>query len=144
MANGLRKRTSRVIGGRLAGDRSRRRGGQAFVHDLIAMKTVYRLRRAALYCAKPVETGIKWKAPMDTRGLATDMVGPGERPEIGPITDIRRFIPSTAKSRCFYDAGQCRIVYAFSEGGGRVSKAAPPIKRVSDWAHSHFSIWPQW
>ena len=59
------------------------------LHDLIAMKAICPLGKAALYGAKPPQTAISWSGPMDTGGLAIGMGGPGERAEIGAITEYQ-------------------------------------------------------
>ena len=59
------------------------------LHDLIAMKAICPLGGAALYGAKPLDRVIMWQGPMDTGGLAIGMGGPGERSDIGPITEYQ-------------------------------------------------------
>lgn len=59
------------------------------LHDLIAMKAICPLGKAALYGAKPLQTVIKWQGPMGIGGLQTGMGTAGERPEIGPITEYQ-------------------------------------------------------
>ena len=59
------------------------------LHDLTAMKAICPLGKAALYGAKPPQTVVKWQGPMDTAGLSVGLGAPGERPEIGPITEYQ-------------------------------------------------------
>ncbi len=59
------------------------------LHDLIAMKAICPLGKAALYGAKALDTVIKWQGPMDTGGLGIGMGGAGERSDIGPITEYQ-------------------------------------------------------
>ena len=57
--------------------------------DLIAMKAICPLNRAALYGAKPPRGSIRWQGPMDTAGFQLGMGAAGERPEIGAITEFQ-------------------------------------------------------
>jgi hypothetical protein len=59
------------------------------LRDLIAMRAICPLSKAFLYGAKPVDRLIKWQGPMDTGGLSVGMAAPGERAEIGPITEYQ-------------------------------------------------------
>jgi hypothetical protein len=59
------------------------------LRDLIAMKAICPLGKAALYGAKPLQTMIKWQGPMGTGGMQTGLGVAGERPEIGPITEYQ-------------------------------------------------------
>jgi len=59
------------------------------LHDLIAMKAICPLGKAALYGAKPLDRMIKWEGPMDVGGFSVGMGAPGERSEIGPITEYQ-------------------------------------------------------
>jgi hypothetical protein len=59
------------------------------LHDLVAMKAICPLGRAALYGARQLQTVIRWQGPMGTAGLATAMGAGGERPDIGPMTEYQ-------------------------------------------------------
>lgn len=68
---------------------SSQRPARRSLNDLISMKALCPLGRAALYGAAPLRTVIRWRGPMDTGGLAIGMGTAGERPDIGPITEYQ-------------------------------------------------------